>query len=66
MLWKTHVVTCDFITYLKPKDRSYTYFPRIPYSIRNIIIDLNLIKLTIIIFIIYYLLFIIFKHNKKL
>jgi len=48
MLWKTHVVTCDFITYLKPKDRSYTYFPCIPYSIRNIIIDLNLIKLTII------------------
>jgi len=46
MIWKTHVVTCDFKTYLKLKDKSYTYFPCIPYSIRNIIIDLNLINLT--------------------
>jgi len=57
MLWKTHVVTCDFITYLKLKDRSYTYFPSIPYSIRNIIIDLNLIKLTIMILIIIIIIF---------
>jgi len=59
MLWKTHVVTCDFIIYLKLKDRSYTYFSCILYSIMNIIIYLNLIKLTIII--IYYLLFIIYN-----
>ena len=49
-----HVVTRDFITYLMLKDRSYTYFPcnNIPYSIRNIIIDLNLINLIIIVIII--------------